>query len=189
MRTFFTPHLGVFRFNHSSNSKIKLNKMLSYTAVFGWILFERKYKSPDERGFFRYIYCISLGKSASSRPLPRAAHRRHHCISLGKSANSRLLVLRVRARGDCVSLGKGAISVKAIFMQIRISPFFALDTNAPQFVDNTGAQRKQAEQDFINPWEAALFARPSSSFATKGWPGKACQSPRALEGQQRSMIR
>ena len=29
--------------------------MLSYTAVFGWILFERKYKSPDERGFFRYI--------------------------------------------------------------------------------------------------------------------------------------
>ena len=135
------------------------------------------------------IHCISLGKSASSRPLPRAAHRRHHCISLGKSASSRLLVLRVRARGDCVSLGKGAISVKAIFMQIRISPFFALDTNAPQFVDNTGAQRKQAEQDFINPWEAALFARPSSSFATKGWPGKACQSPRALEGQQRSMIR
>ena len=144
---------------------------------------------PTHSGYTGSMDCISLGKSASSRPLPRAAHRRHHCISLGKSANSRLLVLRVRARGDCVSLGKGAISVKAIFMQIRISPFFALDTNAPQFVDNTGAKRKQAEQDFINPWEAALFARPSSSFATKGWPGKACQSPRALEGQQRSMIR
>lgn len=55
MRTFFTPHLGVFWFNHSSNSKIKLNKTLSYTAVFGWILFERKCKSPDDRGFFRYI--------------------------------------------------------------------------------------------------------------------------------------
>ena len=133
--------------------------------------------------------CISLGKSASSRQLIGSNLQFVDCISLGKSANSRLLVLRVRARGDCVSLGKGAISVKAIFMQIRISPFFALDTNAPQFVDNTGAQRKQAEQDFINPWEAALFARPSSSFATKGRPGKACQSPRALEGQQRSMIR
>ena len=150
-----------------------------------------KSASSRRRRCFRgiIINCISLGKSASSRLRLELACERIHCISLGKSASSRLLVLRVRARGDCVSLGKGAISVKAIFMQIRISPFFALDTNAPQFVDNTGAQRKQAEQDFINPWEAALFARPSSSFATKGWPGKACQSPRALEGQQRSMIR
>lgn len=188
MRTFFTPHLGVFRFNHSSNSKIKLNKMLSYTAVFGWILFERKYKSPDERGFFRYIL-YQLGEKCELKTTATRGASEASLYQLGKSANSRLLVLRVRARGDCVSLGKGAISVKAIFMQIRISPFFALDTNAPQFVDNTGAQRKQAEQDFINPWEAALFARPSSSFATKGWPGKACQSPRALEGQQRSMIR
>ena len=105
MRTFFTPHLGVFRFNHSSNSKIKLNKMLSYTAVFGWILFERKYKSPDERGFFRYIL-YQLGEKCELKTFEKAGQKQKRLYQLGEKCELKTYQAQLQARSILYQLGE-----------------------------------------------------------------------------------